>query len=606
MGSRTRFAVLAAILTVAAVFRFAGLSAGLRHATFIDEQFFVVNVEGMLDRGDLDHRFHMYPGFFFYLLTPALALVHRPFGADAYLVARHVVAAFGIATVALVYILGARLGGVRSGLIGAAVLAVSPIAVSVAHEVRPDVALGFFAMLALLSFVPIDGGRSRDVLCGFAVGLATGIKYTGVTLALAYVVRRLTVPENRARGMLLAGAFSLLAYALVSPYSFLHFNDFRAGVLLQKEYHDMVPARGFQSYWTIASVYLSTVLPRGLGVPAFVAALCGLGAARRDWRRLLPLAALPLGLIAVLSTAQIHRARYVLSGLGAIAVLAGIGVDTVWKRSRFLGIASCLIVIGAPLVSTAQAVAAFRRPSTMDRVLDWTVENIPAGGRIANAFPRLGFGLGRYDVASVEDWTSLGPRIAAHSDVVIEVAADEGQPLPGFVRRFVARPAHPLEGPPIEVLTRVAPEIVTTPVDLRRARIDASENGVRATLLADGDLETRWETQETQRPGMWVSVDFATPRMIERVELALGRRPNQWGRSLEVEVSRNGRDWTRVKTTPGRAMVPDQVIGDRGHVQVLLLVTPTIASAVRIVVVDEGQPRWGIAEIEIHALPGDP
>ena len=102
---------------------------------------------------------------------------------------------------------------------------------------------------------------------------------------------------------------------------------------------------------------------------------------------------------------------------------------------------------------------------------------------------------------------------------------------------------------------------------------------------------------------MWVSVDFLTPRTIERVELALGKRPNQWGRSLGIEVSQNGRDWTRVKTTPGRAMVPDQVVGDRGHVQVLLLVTPTTASAVRVVVTAAGDARWGIAEIGVEALP---
>ena len=143
-------------------------------------------------------------------------------------------------------------------------------------------------------------------------------------------------------------------------------------------------------------------------------------------------------------------------------------------------------------------------------------------------------------------------------------------------------------------------------MDLRHARLDASEDSARVPVIADGNLETRWETRETQRRGMWVSVDFVTPRLIERVELALGKRPNQWGRALAVEVSQNGRDWTRVKTTPGRAMVPDQVAGDRGYVQVLLLVTPTLASAVRVVVVDAGDPRWGIAEIEIHALPGEP
>jgi hypothetical protein len=603
MNSRLRFALLAAILTAAAALRFAGLSAGLRHATFIDEQFFVVNVEGMLDRGDLDHRFHEYPGFFFYLLTPALAFVPRPFTNDAYLVARQVVAALGVGTVALVYILGARLAGVRAGLVAAAILAVSPVGVAVAHEVRPDVALGFFAMVALLIIDRVDGRRKGDIWGGVGVGMATAIKFTGVTLALPYVVRRLTVPGNRVKGMLLAGAFSLVAYAVLSPYSFLHFDDFMAGVQSQKDYHDMVPERGVQSYWSIAGVYLTSVLPLGLGTPAFLAALGGLGAARRDWKRLLPLAALPLGLIAVLSTAQIHRTRFLLPALGGIAVLAALGVDALWKRSRLLGAAACLVIVGVPLVGTVEAVAAFRRPNTMDRVLDWTTQNIPEGSRIASAFPRIGFGVGKFDVVSVEDWATLGSRIAAHADVVIALASEKAGSLPGFVSRFVARPAHPLEGPPIEVLSRVAPKIVTTPVDLRHARIEASEDPGRAPLIADGDLETRWDTRETQQPGMWVSVDLLAPRTIERVELALGKRPNQWGRSLGIEVSQNGRDWTRVKTTPGRAMVPDQVVGDRGHVQVLLLVTPTVASAVRVVVTAAGDARWGIAEIGIEALP---
>src|SRR6188768_3486084 len=171
MASRSRFAVLTAILAVAAILRFTGLDAGLRHTPFIDEQFFVVSVEGMLERGDLDHGFHMYPGFFFTLLAPVLSFVPRPFGADAYLVARHVVAAFGVATVALVYLLGTRLGTVRSGLVGAAILAVSPVAVSVAHEVRPDVVLGFFAMLALLSLPRINGHWKGDALGGLTVGM---------------------------------------------------------------------------------------------------------------------------------------------------------------------------------------------------------------------------------------------------------------------------------------------------------------------------------------------------------------------------------------------------------------------------------------------------
>ncbi len=601
MASRYRFVALLAILVLAAALRFAGLSAGLRHTPFIDEQFFVMNVEGMLDRGDLDHRFHMYPGFFFYLLAPVLAMMDRPFGADAYLVARGVVAGLGVATVALVYVLGARLGSPRAGLIGAVVLAVSPVAVYVAHEVRPDVALGFFAMTGLLLIARVDGRYKGDALSGIAVGMATAIKFTGVTLALPYVVRRWPFAEKRWRGMLLAGAVSIVAYGVLSPYSFLHFDDFVEGVLLQKSYHDEIRGRGPRDFGDVASVYVTHVLPRSLGLPALLAAVVGLWVRRKDWRDVLPLAVLPLALIAVLSTAQIHRSRYFLAALGAMAVLAGIGLEAAWKRSRVLGVALLLIAVGVPLNTTIRDVAAFRRPSTLDRVLDWTSANIAAGRRIATTHAQIGLDRTRYEIVPMADWSPAGRRAAGYADVVIAVVADRREPLPGFSRRFSADPTHPLEGPAMEVLVRDTDVASTTLVDLRNARLRASEGGDRLGLVVDGDLGTRWETKETQRAGMWVEVGLETPRLIDRVELAMGGRPNQWGRHVEIEISEDGREWVRVETTPGRAMVPDQVQGEGGRTQVLLLTTPQAAVALRVILVDSGQPRWGFAEMALHA-----
>jgi hypothetical protein len=601
VSPRSRLLALAAILTLAAVLRFVGLSAGLRHTPFIDEQFFVVNVEGMLERGDLDHRFHMYPGFFFYLLTPALAFVPRPFGPSAYLVARHVVAAFGVATVGLVYVLGARIGTVRAGLLGAALLAVSPVAVTVAHEVRPDIALGFFAMVALLSIVGIDGNWRRDAQSGFAVGMATAIKFTGVTLAAPYVIRRLTVAGNLARGLAIAGALSLVAYTVLSPYSFLHFDDFVEGVMLQKSYHDEVRARGVQTFTDIAGVYGSHIVPNALGAPALLAALFGLWATRSSWRITLPIAALPLAMIAVLSTAQIHRSRYLLASFGALAVLAGLGLDAVWKRSRWLGVALVLIAIGAPLTTAVRDVSALTRPSTLDRALDWTTENAATGNRVATMLTQIGLDRGRFELVPVQDWSSPGRHTAAHSDVVIATVDAARPPFPGFARRFEAHPAHPLEGPPIEVLTRATTE-ATTRLDLRGASLNASENTGRLPLIVDGDHGTRWETQETQTSGMWVEVALTAPRVIDRIELLLGGRPNQWGRHLEIALSEDGRTWMPVKTTPGRAMVSEQVADARGHSQVLILSTPTSAKAVRIRLTGGGPPRWGFAEVEIYAL----
>lgn len=606
MASRLRFAALLAILVLAASLRFAGLASGLRHTPFIDEQFFVMNVEGMLERGDLDHRFHMYPGFFFYLLTPALAVMDRPFGADAYLAARSVVAALGVATVALVYVLGARLGSPRAGLIGALVLAVSPVAVFVAHEVRPDVALGLFAMIGLLLIARVDGRFRGDVLGGIAVGMATAIKFTGVALALPYLARRWPFKENRWRGMLLAGAVSIAAYGVLSPYSFLHFGDFLEGVLLQKSYRDEIRGRGPQDFGDVGLVYVTHVLPRSLGLPALLAAIAGLWVRRRDWRDVAPLALLPVALIALLSTAQIQRSRYFLAALGAMAVLAGFGVDAAWRRSRALGIVLVLIVVAVPLNTTVRDVAAFQRPSTLDRVLDWSIANIAEGRRMATTHPQIGLDRARFEVVSMDGWGPSGRRAAGFADVVIAAVAADREPLPGFSRRFVAHPAHPLEGPPMEVLVREEDSTATVPVDLRHARLRASEGEERLTSIVDGDLGTRWETRETQQAGMWVEVGLETPQLIDRVELAMGGRPNQWGRHLAVEISEDGREWARVETNPGRAMVPDQVAGEGGRAQVLLLTEARVASALRLVLVDSGQPRWGFAEIAIHARTNNP
>lgn len=109
-------ALLLAILTLAAVLRFTGLSWGLRHQPTWDERVFVHSTRAMITKGDLDHRYYEYPGLFFYLLYPVLASVPSESESGTfYLAARALVAAFSVASVALTYLLGARLAGPGSG-----------------------------------------------------------------------------------------------------------------------------------------------------------------------------------------------------------------------------------------------------------------------------------------------------------------------------------------------------------------------------------------------------------------------------------------------------------------------------------------------------------
>ena len=108
------------VLLLAGILRFTGLSWGLRHAPVRDEQDFVENAGQMIAHRDLDHRFYEYPGLFFDLLCPVLAVAPSSapytspwdglprvtqYGASGYLAARGLVAAFGVLNVALVMLL---------------------------------------------------------------------------------------------------------------------------------------------------------------------------------------------------------------------------------------------------------------------------------------------------------------------------------------------------------------------------------------------------------------------------------------------------------------------------------------------------------------------
>jgi 4-amino-4-deoxy-L-arabinose transferase-like glycosyltransferase len=120
--------LLVSILVLSAALRFIGLGWGLRHRPDLDERWFVESVGRMLAARDLDHRFYEYAGFFLYLLAPVLAFFHPPdFGAEAYRAARVVVALFGVDSVGLTYVLGARLAGRGAGLAAALFVAVSPV-----------------------------------------------------------------------------------------------------------------------------------------------------------------------------------------------------------------------------------------------------------------------------------------------------------------------------------------------------------------------------------------------------------------------------------------------------------------------------------------------
>ena len=341
-------AALFAVLALAAALRFTNLDWGLRHVPHWDERVFVENVARMLTEGDLNHRFYEYPGLFFLMLGPLLAIAGTkdPPGPQAYLLARGLVAACGVASVALVALLGRRLLGRAGSLAAALFLAASPVEVRVAHMVRPDVVLETFCLLAFLAFRGVGPGRGGDAIAGAALGAATAVKFSGILLLPSYLLRRTLEPGPRLRGLLIAGLCSAITFLLFTPYALLHGPEFVAGVGTQWSYHYSEPG----SYPRMVRGYLR-VLGFAFG-PASLLAVLGLFLVRRAWRDWAPLVVFPLVLVLTFATSDVRHERFVLPGLGIVALLAGASVQALRRRSAIA--AALLVRAGHPALARSQ------------------------------------------------------------------------------------------------------------------------------------------------------------------------------------------------------------------------------------------------------------
>ena len=593
--------LLVSILVLAAALRFTGLGWGLRHRPDLDERWFVEAVGRMLAARDLDHRFYEYPGLFFYALAPVLALFHPPdFDARAYLAARAVVALFGVASVGLTYLLGARLAGREAGLAAALLVAVSPVEVFTAHMVRPDVALETLVLLAFLAFQRLGPDRRADLLSGVAVGAATALKYTGVLLVPSYLAQRLTTPGFEVGRLALAAGASIVAFAVCSPYTLLHFGEAVRGAHAQVAHHYAVRGQGPEGYadmaWTYGLGLVKSFGPIGLGLVVAGALL-----AARDGRRWLALFVYPVVVIGVLSTAEIHFDRHLVPMLGVLSVLAGRAVASVAKRSPLAAVAAAAAAASLPLAASIDYVRGVSVPGTRDAVLEWVDKNLAAGSRIVSSVSDLGLDRRRYEVVEVPRLDERTRPLALHADAVISGPGDSELVVRQLGTLYAADPPNPHAGPRLVVsapppAARPAYELLSP----APSWLSASEAPERLPALVDGDRGTAWMTSGAQSPGAWIRVDLPEPRTIGGVQLVLRGHGRAYGKNLHVFATEDGERWSRVDVLQGRPPVAAQLPSPEGPAQVLIF-EPRRVKALRIEQVGRRLRPWGVAELRLLA-----
>lgn len=435
--------LLALILGFSLCLRWPMGELDLQHYIGPDEGEMVENGLAMLKAGDFNQRHPGYPGLFFYIqMVPATAhhLLTAARGEGStipeqsregfYRVARRTTLLAGWLAAIACYLAGRRRYGRPAAALAAALVGLSPLVFRESKVVNPDLMLMLFVTIGLGLCLRVldEPKRARFLLAGAAVGLATAIKYTGVVLAVPYMVAWLVCGEARRNfGHACLGlVVALVTFMAVSPYSWLDLPAFLRGITMHFGYYQAadVNAPGDLTRY---------ITSWGLGVPAAVAAFVGsVWALSKLETPGLVVLSFPMAYLLMFSFFQRAYPRHAVVLLPFLALLAARAV-TGWlespNRFRWLPYATVVLLLAAPIYGSSQLGLAARRPTPAMRAAEWIDINLPAGSRILEDqyTPRLDSRKHRVHRLRVEEKVFAG-----NYDWVLHSGYPPGLPLKGL------------------------------------------------------------------------------------------------------------------------------------------------------------------------------
>lgn len=628
LGAASVLALLG-ILAVATALRFTALDWGLRHPVHLDERVYVENVVRMVEAGDLDHRFYTYPGLFYYLLAPFVALLGAPrwLTNDAYLVARGLVATAGVLDVLLAFWVGRRLLGTAAGLTAALLLAVSPLDVRTAHQVRPDVLLLGFGFVALWLFRGL-GTLRGDLRAGLLVGLATAVKFTGLLLVPFYLAARLLAPGPRLKGLVAAGLVTIGVVLASTPYALLHLDDYRKGPGNQLDMY--YKGRQAPAYVEQLAFYAEhgarTVGPLGL---ALLAAGCLL-ALRREPRAWGPALLHPLAVLVVMSSASLAFPRLILPGMAVVWLLAAWPVELLARRSRALAVLLALAAAVSPARATLRYLNTISAPSPQDAALDWfearargslsVLETRPEGVEAGlEAGGILGIDRTRHDFVPHTARDEGLRLLAREADLVVVAPQDEAFWGDLLVTVYEARQRRPpkawsplarvrYDGPVIFRLALPRLRARYSLLDLGRAELSASERPEALAALRDGSTTTGWSSAGPAQGREWLRLELDRPATVGRVEWLLGAALRDHDPEVELRAGLDGQALEPVQAVLARPLLAEQLLarrlGDSRPPSQVLVFEPRPVRVLELRQAGRRSDPWSVAELRVFEYGG--
>ena len=423
MGKRPAFVFVALITLAGGAVRFYGLNWGAPYYHFhIDEHF--VFLGALAIRDDFFAAAHS-PKFFMYSPLPMYVLIAlteiferlvRPLdlalkqdGIAFMVLGRSISAAFGTATIPVVYAIAARVSGRTAGLLAATLTAAGVLHLRDSHFLSVDISLTFFCIVTWLFLVHVaDRGQRRSyVFAGVAAGCAIACKYSAAFLLPLTLVAHLCAPGRPARADAwsawlrwawrgaIPGLVAGMTFLALDPFLWMEMETAIAGI---KELVTGPMSGEIKAIWGAQftdihprTFWFTNLLWWGLG-PAFeVWALAGVGwllfrgfGATRD-RVAIVAAAFPIVYYLLAGRTILPFARYAVPLVPALAVAAAVLSADLLRRqgaTRKLAVVATVIVVGTTLLYAAAYMNVFVKPDSRLTAADFIARRIPEGSTI--------------------------------------------------------------------------------------------------------------------------------------------------------------------------------------------------------------------------------
>jgi hypothetical protein len=370
MKESTQKTIFVVILGVALVLRLRGLHWALpdaeHYCSFHPDEWGIVNTCQTLDvfHGKMNPHFFAYGSLYIYmvyfisLLAQGLGWLDLQLSTNAFdisskihLLGRGLTVFMGCLTVLFTYLIARRVHNVRTALFAAMLLSLMPLHIMHSHFVTVDITTACLSTLSLWLIIEFASSKSfrTAILAAFAVGLATGTKYS-VGPALAVTLLAVSWHSGLFSGMriLISRAFFLIlammgGFFAATPYSLLSPREFWRGGILFNLYSAM---KGIgllfigtgNGHW----YHFSVNLPAALGTPLLLLCLIGIFISLKgylirnngnkstphDWILLLFLAVFFL----LLGFARLRFARYLMPLLPVLAIYGGKAAEMIWVK----------------------------------------------------------------------------------------------------------------------------------------------------------------------------------------------------------------------------------------------------------------------------------